>query len=215
MGIWPVQDAKARFSEFLDTCLEDGPQIVSRRGAEAAVLVPIGQWRKLQAASQPSLKDLLLSDTARADLDIPSRSAIAAAGCQKRSANWCICSIPMSFRNCASGARIRPLSTGCGRSPRTTSHRGADAGGASGRCRDHARAGSRKGRGNRVLDRSVASTWNVVPMDARVMRAWARLMVAQQDELIEDGMIAAVAMVHRLTVVTRNVKDFKPFGVRS
>ena len=73
MGIWPVQDAKARFSEFLDTCLEDGPQIVSRRGAEAAVLVPIGQWRKLQAASQPSLKDLLLSDTARADLDVPAR----------------------------------------------------------------------------------------------------------------------------------------------
>ena len=73
MGIWPVQDAKARFSEFLDTCLEDGPQIVSRRGAEAAVLVPIGQWRKLQAASQPSLKDLLLSDASRADLDIPAR----------------------------------------------------------------------------------------------------------------------------------------------
>jgi antitoxin Phd len=73
MHIWPVQDAKARFSEFLDTCLEEGPQIVSRRGAEAAVLVPIGKWRKLQAASQPSLKDLLLSDIARADLDIPAR----------------------------------------------------------------------------------------------------------------------------------------------
>jgi prevent-host-death family protein len=73
MDVWPVQDAKARFSEFLDTCLEDGPQIVSRRGAEAAVLVPIGQWRKLLAASQPTLKDLLLSDTARADLDIPAR----------------------------------------------------------------------------------------------------------------------------------------------
>ncbi|MDR3530920.1 MAG: type II toxin-antitoxin system Phd/YefM family antitoxin [Rhodopila sp.] len=73
MHIWPVQDAKARFSELLDTCLEDGPQVVSRRGVEAAVLVPIGQWRKLQAASQPTLKDLLLSDTARADLDIPVR----------------------------------------------------------------------------------------------------------------------------------------------
>jgi prevent-host-death family protein len=71
--IWPVQDAKARFSEFLDTCLEEGPQVVSRRGAEAAVLVPIGQWRKLQAASQPTLKELLLSDTALADLDIPAR----------------------------------------------------------------------------------------------------------------------------------------------
>ena len=45
------------------------------------------------------------------------------------------------------------------------------------------------------------------------MRAWARLMVGRQDELIEDGMIAAVAVVHRLTVVTRNVKDFKSFGV--
>jgi predicted nucleic acid-binding protein len=59
----------------------------------------------------------------------------------------------------------------------------------------------------------VANTWNVLPMDARVMRAWARLMVGRQDELIEDGMIVAVAVVHRLIVVTRNVKDFKPFKV--
>jgi antitoxin Phd len=75
MQVWPVQDAKARFSEFLDTCLEDGPQIVSRRGTEAAVLVPIAQWRKLQAAAQPTLKDLLLSDTARIDLNIPARGS--------------------------------------------------------------------------------------------------------------------------------------------
>ncbi len=60
----------------------------------------------------------------------------------------------------------------------------------------------------------VAGTWNVLPLDARVMRAWARLMVGQKNELIEDGMIAAVAVVHRLIVVTRNVKDFKPFGVQ-
>jgi hypothetical protein len=39
--------------------------VVSRRGTEAAVLAPIGQWRKLQAASQPTLKELLLSETAR------------------------------------------------------------------------------------------------------------------------------------------------------
>jgi toxin FitB len=59
----------------------------------------------------------------------------------------------------------------------------------------------------------VASTWNVLPLDARVMRAWARLMVGKENELIEDGLIAAVALVHRLTVVTRNIKDFKTFGV--
>ncbi|WP_428535930.1 type II toxin-antitoxin system VapC family toxin [Rhodopila sp.] len=59
----------------------------------------------------------------------------------------------------------------------------------------------------------VANAWNVLALDARVMRAWARLMVGRQDDLIEDGMIAAVAVAHRLTVVTRNVKDFQRFGV--
>ena len=40
MGSWPVQDAKARFSELLDTALRSGPQVVTRRSVEAAVLVP-------------------------------------------------------------------------------------------------------------------------------------------------------------------------------
>jgi predicted nucleic acid-binding protein len=39
-------------------------------------------------------------------------------------------------------------------------------------------------------------------------------MVGKQNELIEDGMIAAVAVVHRLIVVTRNVRDLQPFGVQ-
>lgn len=75
MNAWPVQDAKARFSEFLDACLADGPQMVTRRGAEAAVLVPAAQWRRLQAAARPSLKELLLSDVARTELLIPNRGA--------------------------------------------------------------------------------------------------------------------------------------------
>lgn len=73
MNTWPVQDAKARFSEFLDACLAEGPQMVTRRGAEAAVLVPVQEWRRLQASSRPSLKELLLSDQARADLVLPAR----------------------------------------------------------------------------------------------------------------------------------------------
>ena len=70
---WPVQDAKARFSEFLDTCLAEGPQMVTRRGTEAAVLVPVDEWRRLHAASRPSLKQLLLVNAGRADLRIPPR----------------------------------------------------------------------------------------------------------------------------------------------
>jgi len=75
MQVWPVQDAKARFSEFLDTCLAEGPQMVTRRGAEAAVLVPVDEWRRLQAAARPTLKQLLLADAARAELVIPARGA--------------------------------------------------------------------------------------------------------------------------------------------
>jgi antitoxin Phd len=65
MPSWPVQDAKARFSEFLDACLARGPQVVTRRGTEAAVLVPVDEWRRLTAAARPSLKALLLADEAR------------------------------------------------------------------------------------------------------------------------------------------------------
>ena len=67
MQTWQVQDAKARFSEFLEKCLAEGPQMVTRRGAETAVLVPVGEWRRLQAGARPSLKELLLSDDARAE----------------------------------------------------------------------------------------------------------------------------------------------------
>jgi prevent-host-death family protein len=73
MQIWPVQDAKARFSEFLDACLVEGPQMVTRRGAEAAVLVPGQEWRRMQSAARPSLKQLLLSDQARTNLIVPQR----------------------------------------------------------------------------------------------------------------------------------------------
>lgn len=73
MKSWPVQDAKARFSELLDACVSDGPQLVTRRGAETAVLVPIAEWRRMSTSSRPTLKDLLLSDEARGDLVAPKR----------------------------------------------------------------------------------------------------------------------------------------------
>ncbi|HMN79169.1 MAG TPA: type II toxin-antitoxin system Phd/YefM family antitoxin [Burkholderiaceae bacterium] len=74
MKAWPVQDAKARFSEFLDACLSEGPQMVTRRGAETAVLVPAALWEQMQSAARPSLKELLLSEDARTDKLAPVRS---------------------------------------------------------------------------------------------------------------------------------------------
>ena len=59
----------------------------------------------------------------------------------------------------------------------------------------------------------VIATGNVVAMDARAFRCWARLMHCRSDDLIEDAMIAATAIVDNLTVATRDVRDFKVFGV--
>jgi antitoxin Phd len=75
MKTWPVQDAKARFSEMLDACLKKGPQLVTRRGVDAAVLVPAEQWRRLASEAKPTLKELLLADKGRAELVIPPRGA--------------------------------------------------------------------------------------------------------------------------------------------
>lgn len=70
---WPVQDAKARFSELLEASLKEGPQIVTRRGVETAVLVPFEEWNRLQSSARPTLKELLLAKTPRAELPVPPR----------------------------------------------------------------------------------------------------------------------------------------------
>ena len=73
---WQVQEAKARFSEMLETSLADGPQVVTKRGVEAAVLVPIQQWRHLVRMTRPDLKELLLAPEARTDTLTPPRRDI-------------------------------------------------------------------------------------------------------------------------------------------
>ncbi|MEX2614558.1 MAG: type II toxin-antitoxin system Phd/YefM family antitoxin [Alphaproteobacteria bacterium] len=70
---WPVQDAKAHFSAFLDATLAEGPQVVTRRGKEAAVLVPIDQWRRMEKLARPDLKELLLAPEARTEALTPPR----------------------------------------------------------------------------------------------------------------------------------------------
>ena len=59
----------------------------------------------------------------------------------------------------------------------------------------------------------VATSYNIIPMDAAAFQEWARLMHRMSDTLYEDAMIASTARVRKLTVVTRNVADFKRFDV--
>jgi antitoxin Phd len=82
MSSWPVQEAKAKFSELLEKTLAEGPQIVTKRGVEAAVLVPIEDWRRLQDRARPSLKDLLLAPEPRFEdgLPMPPRGRLRRRG---------------------------------------------------------------------------------------------------------------------------------------
>ena len=73
MHTWSVQDAKAHFSELLETCMVEGTQLITKRGVDAAVLVPVDEWRRLTAAARPSLKQLLLTDSARVDFELAPR----------------------------------------------------------------------------------------------------------------------------------------------
>jgi antitoxin Phd len=76
MAEWQVQDAKARFSELLERTLREGPQVVTRRGEEAAVLVPIAMWRRLQEVARPSLRQLLLAPEPRFESLPPERGRL-------------------------------------------------------------------------------------------------------------------------------------------
>ena len=62
------------------------------------------------------------------------------------------------------------------------------------------------------LDR-VPASYGVLAVDAAVYREWARLMHRRSNTFTEDALIAATATVHRLTVVTRNVRDFQQLGL--
>ncbi len=70
---WPVYDAKARFSELLDAALKEGPQVVTRRGVETAVLVPIDEWKRLNNQAKQSLTDPLLDPNGPHDLPVVPR----------------------------------------------------------------------------------------------------------------------------------------------
>ncbi len=73
MTKWQLQDAKSRFSELIDDTLEKGPQVVTRRGIDTAVVVSIEEWKKLKDEKRATWKDALLGEGPRFDIPIPKR----------------------------------------------------------------------------------------------------------------------------------------------
>ncbi len=76
MSVWPIQEAKARFSELLRASIREGPQVVTYHGKPAVVMVPVEEWERLQRQRQPTLKTLLLAASPVADLAVPARGSL-------------------------------------------------------------------------------------------------------------------------------------------
>jgi len=77
MRSWSLQDAKARFSELVRICMQDGPQLVTRHGCEAVVIISAQEYERVSRPRQ-GLKEFFLS-APRVDLDI-DRSADTGRG---------------------------------------------------------------------------------------------------------------------------------------
>ena len=73
MTKWQLQDAKARFSELIDDTLEKGPQMVTRRGVDTAIVVSVDEWRRLKNEKQLTWKDVLLGEGPRFVIPLPKR----------------------------------------------------------------------------------------------------------------------------------------------
>lgn len=43
---WRIKDARAHFSELVDRAIREGPQIVTRHGKEAVVVIAAGEWER-------------------------------------------------------------------------------------------------------------------------------------------------------------------------
>ncbi len=70
---WPVQDAKARLSEMILAAMKEGPQMITKRGEDAVVMVSVREWHEMQHLNTPTLKELLTSDLGRTDELTPPR----------------------------------------------------------------------------------------------------------------------------------------------
>jgi antitoxin Phd len=73
---WQLQEAKARFSKLIDDTLEKGPQVVTRRGIDTAVVVSIDEWHKLKDENRLTWKDVLLSEPPRFEIPLSKRSLV-------------------------------------------------------------------------------------------------------------------------------------------
>ena len=216
---WQVQDAKARFSELLDASLTEGPQIITRRGAEIAAVVPIEQWRRLESAA-PSLKDLLLEPVCGSDALMRPRGRLHPRPVRPTErterTEWSEQAVYLIESDVIAALHHpTPDEAVLGwitEVPANRLHISAIAIGEIQADIEAIRATDRlKAQELEEWLLRLRCAYNVLAADAATFRQWARLVHGEAPA--GNAIIAATAVVHRLTVVTGNVEHFEPFGV--
>ncbi len=70
MDAWQLQDAKNKFSEVVERARTVGPQLVTRRGVEAVVIVSAEEYAKMSRPGKGLLEFMRESPMVGADLDL-------------------------------------------------------------------------------------------------------------------------------------------------
>ncbi len=76
MQTWQLQQAKAKLSEVIDTAEKKGPQMITRRGVETVVVVPVAEWRRLQSSGPKRTLLEVLQSGPRFEIPLPDRHKI-------------------------------------------------------------------------------------------------------------------------------------------
>lgn len=71
-----MQDAKARFSELIEATVQNGPQVVTKRGVDTVVVVTVEEWTRAMSKPSKNAIDLLVHDPRRFELDLPDRHTL-------------------------------------------------------------------------------------------------------------------------------------------
>ena len=198
-----------RFSEFLAACIKDGPQVVTKRGAETAVLVPVDEWRRY-ATAPLSIKQLLLSDVGRTDaltpLGEPLRPQAQSCRTGIRLMHLLDTNVVSELRKPKPHAAVVAWLQSAADSDL---HLSAVTRRNPGWHRTDAGARSCQGYRNRDLGKSAHHVvGHPLPMDGETFRMWARLMHRAVTLGRQRRYDRRYRWAHQLTVVTRNVADF-------
>jgi prevent-host-death family protein len=178
---WQLQTAKQRFSELVERAQREGPQVVTKHGKEAVVVISADEYRHLKAPIRPrtqaqALKFLLDTDTV-SEIRRGRDPSVAAWAASVNPDDLYLSVLTLGeIRNGIERLRLRD--------PEQASLFDVW-----------------------LAELSARFAERILPIDGRAAEQWGRLNAGAPRKTV-DRLIAATAHVHALTVVTRNVRDY-------